>query len=364
MTFHEGTVGGATKSVLRAVPELERLGWHVAFYVDCPSELYDTLVADGRDVEGRPRAVGFSTQWLRRPPGLRKLRDTPGWLGGWARFLRRRRPDVVHANSLYTAPEALIARALGVPAVLHVHEMLPLDNWKSDLARRAISATGIEPVAVSRANGARLEGRNGHGPRIVYESAEVPESRRPPASGAPPVVGTVGWVCPRKGTDLFVQAARAVREQRSDVEFRIIGPLQEESHDYPWARRVLDQAERDGVRYWRRADVYAQLREWDVLVQPSRFDPFPLVVLEAMASEVPVVCTAVDGMVEQVEGGAGLLAAPEDPQDIAARVLEILDSPDRGRAMGERGRQRVVENFTPEHQAQGLAAAYAAISRG
>lgn len=363
MTFHEGTIGGATKSVLRAVPELQRLGWDPVFWVDRPSDLYDWLAGEGYVVDGRRRAVGFSRTWLRRPPGLRKLRDTPGWLAGFARFVRHHRPAVVHANSLYTAPEALIARALGVPAVLHVHEMLP-DNAKARLARTTIRRAGLEPIAVSRASARRLAGEGAPLPRIVHESAPVPEAPGPrAANGGPPVVGTVGWVCPRKGTDLFVEAARHIRADRPGVEFRLVGPYVEESHDYPWARRVLDEAARDGIRHWRQADVYAQLREWDVFVLPSRFDPFPLVVLEAMASEVPVVCTAVDGMVEQVEGGGGLLAAPEDPADIAAKVIELLDDPARRRAMGAAGRRSVAASFTPAHQAAGLASAYAAVAR-
>src|SRR3954467_10808222 len=133
-TFHEGTVGGATKSVLRAVPHLQELGWEFVFYVDAPSDLYDYLRERGHTVEGRRRAVGFSRNWLRRPPGaLAKLKHTPGWFAGLSSFIRRHQPDVFHANSLYTAPEALLARAHRVPTFFHVHEMLP-DNWKSRVA--------------------------------------------------------------------------------------------------------------------------------------------------------------------------------------------------------------------------------------
>jgi glycosyltransferase involved in cell wall biosynthesis len=358
-TFHEGTVGGATKSVLRAVPHLQEMGWEFVFYVDAPSDLYDWLRERGHHVEGRRRQVGFSRNWLRRPPGaLAKLKDTPGWFAGLGGFLRRQRPDIFHANSLYTAPEALMARAMGVPTFFHVHEMLP-DNRKARLARAGIRYGRLAPAAVSRSSAAALAGP-GVEPRIVYESTTVPdEPTVRPDDPQPLVVGTVGWVCRRKGTDLFVEAARRVREQRPGVEFRLVGPYNPASHEWPWIQEVLAEAERVGVRHWDKAHVFEQMKGWDVMVLASRFDPFPLVVLEAMASGLPVVCTRVDGMAEQVQDGVtGLLAEPEDAADLAARILELIDDPARRRAMGAAGRERVVANFTDVHQARALDAAY------
>src|SRR3954447_11641863 len=92
-TFHEGTVGGATMSVLRAVPHLQELGWEFVFYVDAPSDLYDHLRERGYAVEGRRREVGFSLKWLRAEPGPAKVRHTPGWFAGINSFIRRQQPD-------------------------------------------------------------------------------------------------------------------------------------------------------------------------------------------------------------------------------------------------------------------------------
>jgi glycosyltransferase involved in cell wall biosynthesis len=354
-TFHDGHLGGATLSVLNAVPALAERGVEFAFWVDRPSELYDLLAERGHVVDGAPRQVGFSRRWLAAPPGPRKLRGTPGWLAGWMRFLRRERPDVVHANTLYTLPEAAIARAMGLPVLFHVHEMLPP---KGRLVPRAVGALGIEPATVSQACAAAFAG-GARRPRVVHESAVVPSHPRPPRRpGDPLVIGTVGWVCERKGTDLFLEVARRVRAAMPDVEVRLVGPTTPSSADYPWARARVAEAIADGVRYWPRADVAAQLRQWDVFVLCSRYDPFPLVVLEALAHGVPVVATRVDGVAEQVTPACGLLAEPEDAAGLAEHVLALLRDADRRAAMGAAGRERVIENFTERHQARSLEAAY------
>ncbi|HYU49357.1 MAG TPA: glycosyltransferase, partial [Candidatus Limnocylindria bacterium] len=89
-----------------------------------------------------------------------------------------------------------------------------------------------------------------------------------------------------------------------------------------------------------------------VFVCPSIYEPFGLVVLEAMACETAVVASRVGGIPEiVVEGETGFLVDYDasDPAAfsaaLAARIGELLDDPARASAMGEAGRQRVLERF-------------------
>jgi glycosyltransferase involved in cell wall biosynthesis len=114
-----------------------------------------------------------------------------------------------------------------------------------------------------------------------------------------------------------------------------------------------------------RADVLAAFREWDLFVLPSRRDPFPISMLEAMASGLPVVGTRVDGLAEQIAPGTGSLVPPEDPARLAEAILALCDaSPPERRRIGEAARKRVIENFTIEHQVEGMHAAYLAAAGG
>jgi glycosyltransferase involved in cell wall biosynthesis len=165
-------------------------------------------------------------------------------------------------------------------------------------------------------------------------------------------------VCERKGADLFVDAARLTLARRGDVEFRLVGPLAPGAEE-SWARCVVVRGERAGVR-WKgpTADAPAELAAWDVFVLPTRRDPFPLVVLEAMAAGLPVVATAVDGVPEQVDERSAILVASGDAVALAAAIERLAGDAPARLAMGRAGAARAAEHFTAERNARELAAAY------
>lgn len=365
VVFHERVLGGATISVLRCIPGLEERGWRFVFWAPSPSPLYDQLRERGLEVHGGSRPIAYSLRALRLPPGARaRLAATPGYLRGFRRTVRERRPVLVHANSLTTVAEAAIARTAGVPVVFHLHEMIPA-SWKGRLAAAAIRSLSRQVIAVSEASAVPL-GAVGDRLRIVHECTPIPESPRsaPPATGnrrtrEALVIGSVGVISRRKGSDLFVEAARLVGERNDRIEFRLVGSPTEPL-DGEWADGVLDRARQVGVVHQPKVDVQATLQEWDMFVLPSRRDPFPISMLEAMAAGLPVIGTAVDGIREQIAPGTGVLVEPEDPEALAAAVLRLAESPEERARIGEAARRRVSERFSLEHQVAGLDAAYLA----
>ncbi len=112
------------------------------------------------------------------------------------------------------------------------------------------------------------------------------------------------------------------------------------------------------MRCFTTTDAIAELRDWDVFVLPARRDPFPLVVLEAMAAGLPVVAARVDGIAEQVDASSAILVAPGDAGALAAAIGALLDDPVRRAALGAAGARRVASTFTPERHASELATAY------
>jgi glycosyltransferase involved in cell wall biosynthesis len=359
VAFHEAIPGGATLSVLRLVPLLEERGWRFSFWVPRPGPLYDLLASEGRDVDGATRHVSYSLAALRLPPGPgARLATQPRYFGALWRCRRRCSPVLAHVNSLTSLAEASLLRASGLPTVFHVHEMIP-PTRKGRIARRLVRAVANEVVAVSEACGARLAG-GGWRPRIVHECAPVPDQAPlRDGRGAATTVGTVGVISRRKGTDLFVEAARIVAESEPGVRFRIVGsptdPL-----DAEWAEEILERARAAGIEHLARADVPAELESWDAFVLPSRNDPFPISVLEAMGSALPVVGTRVDGIPEQLADGAGILVPGEDPEALAAAILRLHRSAGERRDLGARARERVLDRYTLDRQAQGIHEAYVA----
>lgn len=363
VVLHEPHFGGATLSVLRIVPLLERRGWTFAFWVPAPGAVFDELRRTHELVDGTVRYVDWEPFTLRLPPGPReRLASLPGYFRRYVRFLRRVRPSLVHANTLTALAEAGVARLAGFPSLLHVHEMNPAGPMGRVLPLAA-SAAATEIAGVSAANAAPFARRR-KAPRVVFGSAPIPPERpaRPPDPD-PLVVGTVGVVSRRKGTDLFVEAARMVRERSPrDVEFRIVGALDE--GDAEWVSGVMASARELGVVHRSGIDVFAELRDWDVFVLPSRSDPFPNATLEAMATGLPVVGTRVGGLPEQITAETGLLTAPGDAAELARAVIALIEDPERRARMGAAARRRVAENFTQDHQADLLEDAYAAAIGG
>jgi glycosyltransferase involved in cell wall biosynthesis len=362
VVLHEDSLGGASTAVLRIVPDLERLGWRIAFWVSRPSSLDAHLRGLGYEVHGAQRPLAYSWRGLRQPPGLGwRVLETPRYLARFGAAVRRLRPEVVHANSLLSIWEAVTARAAGARVVLHAHEMLDA-TAKATAVGRAARVTAHVTVAVSAAC-ARSLARVGIDARVVHGGVAVPAQVGPRGRDGPPTVGTVGTISRRKGSDLFVEAARRVSERVGDVRFEMIGsteaPLERE-----WAGEVLARAARAGIRHRAAADVQAVLTGWDLFVLPSREDPFPNVVLEAMAAGVPVVAADVDGVPEQVSPDTGVLVPAEDPDALGGAVVELLGSPSARRSMGAAGRRRVAERFTLANQAAGMHAAYLEACRG
>jgi glycosyltransferase involved in cell wall biosynthesis len=285
----------------------------------------------------------------------------PGYLRRYRTFLRARRPALVHANSILTMAEALVARREGVPTVLHVHEMLPLD-LRGRLLRRAAWKRLDQVLAVSEPCAARLAWR-GHRPRIVYEATPLPPERAViRESPRPFTVGTVAVVSPRKGSDVFVDAAKLLLEREGEgFRFEMVGA----AHDAvqrEWAHEVLARARTAGIQHIPRApEVFERLARWDAFVLPSRADPFPISMLEAMASGLPVVGTRRDGIAEQLAGGTGLLVEPEDPRALADAIAWCAAQPAATRErMGTAARGRVDGAFTLTHQAAAMHGAYLA----
>jgi glycosyltransferase involved in cell wall biosynthesis len=101
------------------------------------------------------------------------------------------------------------------------------------------------------------------------------------------------------------------------------------------------------------SDFSEVLRSWDIAVVPSVVDSFPFVPLEAMATGIPVVASAVGGIPEALtDGTEGTLVPPGDPARLAAALRRLLADEQLRRRMGEAGVARISARFTWRRAAQ------------
>jgi glycosyltransferase involved in cell wall biosynthesis len=105
-----------------------------------------------------------------------------------------------------------------------------------------------------------------------------------------------------------------------------------------------------------RTDTAQIIKGLDLLVLPSiKFDSFPLVVLEAMAAEKPVIATNLGGAVEQVQHGVtGYLVPTDNAAQVANYLKQLIDNPVLLSEMGLNAKKRLSENFLLSNFEQNL----------
>jgi glycosyltransferase involved in cell wall biosynthesis len=285
----------------------------------------------------RPLALGFQVAGLLA--GLGRLRRA-----GW-------RPDVVHAH-VYSAGLAAIplARRARVPLVLSEHftgfERGLVTGPERTLAGIAFRAADlIAPVSHDLAR--RLEAFGARPDRIAVvpnvvdaDTFHPPPDAQPRRASDPPRLLSVGTLTAKKGhRDLLDALTQApMREHR--VSLQLVGAGDERpALEAQAAAAGLDVAflgERP------KADVAALMREADLFVLPSHHENLPTVLIEAQASGLPAVATAVGGVAELIDGTSGRLVPARDPAALSRAIAEALDARERfdPAALAERARER------------------------
>jgi len=250
-----------------------------------------------------------------------------------ASFPRARRlaaaHDLVYLNG--TVSGRLLPGLAGKRTILHVHDIV------ERVPRFWSRADAV--LADSGAVAERLPGLHAH---VVYCPVELDVADVPPPwpedDRARPVVDFVGRIEPRKGPLDLVRAAPLIRASLPDVRIVLVGDDPYDSApEYAAQVRAAEGVEHNP---WV-PDGATVMRHLDVLVAPSRQEPFGTVLAEAMAAGTPVVATRVGGLAEVVaDGVTGRLVTPGDPAELAAAVLEVLAAREQmGAAAREHARQ-------------------------
>ncbi len=364
VVFHELEALGAGRSILHALEPLRAYGWTASGWFPGKGPLLDEAASSLSAHGYRSKPIRYSARGWRANPGVvARLRDTPAYLRAFRRMLLRARPHVVHVNTLRALPEARVARRLGLPVVLHVHE-LPSSGAKTTLALRAAAKTADVLVVVSEAVAEVVRAHAGSTPILVaYNGIPVHRGTRRRRS-ASSTVGTIGTVCRTKGTDVFLEAAALAHRRCPELRFEHIGQSGLDD-DVDFERRVSALAASvdlgDAVSLLGRRPAREGLDRWEMFVLASRQDAFPLASLEAMAAGVPVIATRVGGLPEQIEHlESGVLVEPESPRALADWIVRLHEDRDLRQALASSAESRVRKHFTVERQGGVLHMAYLA----
>jgi glycosyltransferase involved in cell wall biosynthesis len=249
------------------------------------------------------------------------------------------RPDVIHAH-VYGAgvPAAAIGARSGIPVVLTEHfsgvAQHSLSRVEARKARYAYShAARVLPVSSFLEEAIRSYGVDARFevvPNVVDASLFFPPDGECRETEAVSRLLFVGNLEPQqhKGFPTLLRALEHLNGRRRDWQLDVIGDGPERS-PYEAAAAALDLRESVIFHGSQPKTVVAKMmRAVDLLVQPSRVETFGTVIVEALASGLPVVATTAGAMPELVDGQGGRLVPPDDPVALATTLDEVLDDLD------------------------------------
>jgi len=151
----------------------------------------------------------------------------------------------------------------------------------------------------------------------------------------------------QKGHEYLFHAIPIILRKIHDARFRLVGDGHLRSHleNLTETLGIKNSVEFMGFR----ADVVDIIRSSDLFVLPSIFEGMPLSVIEAMACGKAVVATGVDGTADvMVDNITGYLVPPKDPEQLAQRIIKLLESDELRTQFGAAGRKRACELFSTD----------------
>jgi glycosyltransferase involved in cell wall biosynthesis len=364
------TVGGAAEHLLQLSSLLPADRFEVTVALSGGGPLDDELRATGlRVLDYAPsHGTGHFKQASPDSP-LELLRQ----FGRLRADIRRHRYDVVHTHtSVAGAMGRVAAWSCRTPVRLHMvhafagHDAVPQPRRTLfRLVERALDRITTHTVVGSgymRDVGLRGQilrpGRVTVIPNAsrmaVRDGTAAERDRLRSELGLPPdalLVALIGRVEDQKGVDALVRVAVPVTAQVPRAHVVVVGDGTRRTAMERLAAE-LGIAGRMHFTGWRH-DLGPVVRAIDVLALPSRWEAFGIVNLEAMAAAKPVVGYAVGGVPEVVvHGETGLLSPPGAEDDLARDLVRVLTDPALAVRLGEAGRRRLLECFTPERMAQ------------
>lgn len=339
--------GGIITAIAQWAPLLIAAGWDVRF----------VLLAPGR-AEEMLRHAGI-TPHLFPMSGLRRYARLP-------RALSSMQPAIIHAhNPSSHLAASWAARRLRCSVVRTVHADMfeemrgSLPSWKIRIwrsamryaLRRSHALIVVSPHLIDLLPGIRAERdtveviANGLDPCAIEQDEQPLASEVADWLGAAPLVLSMGRLVPVKNYALLLSAWEQVVAAVPEARLILAG-------SGPQRDRLSAQCRTAGLEHSVRMLPWVDriaplLKRCSLVAISSRSECCPMLVFEAMSAARPVVSTAVGGVPHLVEDGlTGRLVRSEDSRALAAAIIELIESPQTGAAMGRAGRKRLHASFT------------------
>lgn len=331
-----------------------------------PESRYETFLASGSQ-ETFYHAVSHSP--VQRHPVDFSNRCNPSVLIDLIRIIRNDRIDIVHGQGARADFYARLASGFSRKTMYVSTVQMPVEGYDVGPMKRLLykafdrfSERFVDRFLVvsSVLEQAMIQGHGIPRERVVkiyngietdfYKPHDQEEGRRRvrreySVSDSEILIGSLGRLVWQKGFEYFIHAMPILIRDIPEAKFFIVGegPLRQELEGQARSLGIQDRL----VFTDHRSDIRDIMAAMDVVVIPSILEGFPMITLEAMAMEKPIVTTSIDGIMEQItDGREGLLIAPKSPPALAQAVKRLVDNPGYARSLGINARAKVVRDFS------------------
>ncbi len=362
MISHSAETSGAPR-VLLDVADILRKHYHVTLLFPAHGPMTDLAAKCGHEVIVVPNPQKGLSECRSLMEKARLLFGRIRHILGVRRVARKGRYDLIYLNSSASLYSGIGLFMTPYRRLWHMHEDLSQNSPGAWIKRRVIAHRCALVIFVSPSNAGIFGGPptdiawrtipNGVEVGHFVNPAEDSEYRaRYQDCPENLCVGTLSFISHRKGIDIFLQAMERVCRHHPEVRAVIPGDLSAAETDY--AALIGELANRPGLSgrvffpgYCRNAPGY--LTSLTLFVLPSRNDPMPLSVLEAMAAGKAIVATDVGCVREMLNPPeCGIIVPPGDSTALADAILEALDNPGKLKDMGKAARKRAGLHYSPE----------------
>lgn len=330
------------------------------------------VVSEHGELIGELNRLGVEVRIVRLGILRRKYFSVPGILNrikvnrsAWkalGKLIDEEKIDIVYSNTTGVLIGAFLAKKKNIKHIWHIHEIITKPKTFTRILGRLVNKYADNVIVVSDAvknhwkeyiNTTNINRIYNGIDTSIYTRSEGLLRKELNLKETDLLIGMIGRVNHWKGQDFFIDIARQILNHEPNTKFIIAGDA------YPGNEHLVDkmldrlnnELPPQSVFYiGYRTDIPSILKSIDIFVLPSILpDPFPTVILEAMASSKPVVATNHGGALEMVAHmETGIIIPHDNVEESAEELLKLIRDREKMVTMGELGNIRINTLFSLE----------------
>lgn len=366
--FFIGTfrLGGAENLILQIISNLDRTKYNI----------FVAAFRNEGSLKEKYEKLGVSIHLFPKKPQL-ILKS----LTRYAIFLRKNKIHVLHTNLVATFLFSLsIAKLMQVKNIIvHWHNVYDYKNFNLKRSGRTYSklrrwflltfsgkiANSI--IAISNIVKESNCNRFGIDKRKVYtiynavDLSRIPQKEHESQNIIEKKIGCIGKVTPQKGYETLIKAMKTVVDKYPELKLEIVGLFNSKGNE-DYCKKLLNTIENleltKSISFLGEIPnekIYEHLNSWSLFALASWWEGFGIVIIEAMAAGTPVIASNVDAIPEIINDGEnGLLFESKNPEDLANKIITLIENKKMSNRFKIQARKDVIERFSIIHMIERL----------